>query len=69
MVERLRVWVYRPDIEAQARKINPHFVFNTSNERYFDVLDREKEVMEQYNKLREKTTKKVFNSKIEVPCE
>ena len=69
MAKGLEVWIYRPDIEAQARKINPHFVFNADNERYFDVLDRTKALQEKYGKMKEERDKKVCCSKIEVPYE
>lgn len=37
------IWIYRPDIEAAARRINRNFVYNGCGKAFFDVLEQKKD--------------------------
>ncbi len=61
------IWIYRPDYEAAARKINRNFVFNGRGKAYFDVLEQRNALKKQYSELLEKKRKDAADVKIEVP--
>ena len=60
------IWIYRPDIEAAARKINRNFVYNGRGKAFFDVLEQRSAENRQINELLEKQAKQP-PTKIEVP--
>ncbi len=60
------IWIYRPDIEATARKINRNFVYNGRGKAFWDVFDQRKALKEQINDILEKTRQQP-KTKIEVP--
>jgi hypothetical protein len=64
----MNVWIYRPDIEAQARKLNMNFVYNGNGTSYFDVLDKRNEIKRQIDEILEKRHHQP-KTKMEVPCE
>lgn len=51
------IWIYRPDIEAAARRINRNFVYNGCGKAFFDVLEQKKTENRQINELLEKKEK------------
>lgn len=69
MATGLKIWVYRPDIEAQDRKFNKYFVYNLQGEKYFDVLDRENVRKTQIQDLKDEIRKRVLDYTVEVPHE
>lgn len=60
------VWIYRPDIEATARKINRNFVYNGRCKAFWDVFEQRKDLNRQINDILEKTRQQP-KTKIEVP--
>lgn len=60
------IWIYRPDIEAAARKINRNFVYNGRGKAFWDVLEQRKAENREINEILEKKTK-LPPTKIEVP--
>lgn len=65
-MSRFDIWIYRPDIEAAARKINRNFVYNGRGRPFFDVLEQKKAESRQINDLLAKQAKQP-PTKIEVP--
>ena len=65
-MSRFDIWIYRPDIEAAARKINRNFVYNGRGRAFFDVLEQRKAENLQINDLLAKQAKQP-PTKIEVP--
>jgi hypothetical protein len=65
----MRVWIYRPDRELEARKINKDFCYNCNNKSYWDCFDEEKERRQAYLELLKKKRKEVGNISVSVPYE
>ncbi len=65
-MSRFDIWIYRPDIEAAARKINRNFVYNGRGRSFWDVWEQRKAENRQINELLEKQAKQP-PTKIEVP--
>lgn len=60
------IWIYRPDIEAAARRINRNFVYNGRGKGFFDTLEQRKIENQQLNELLKKK-RKLSPTKIIVP--
>lgn len=65
----MKVWIYRPDREAQDRKINRNYVYDCNNKPYWDCFDEEKERRQAYLELLKKKRKEVGNISVSVPYE
>lgn len=65
-MSRFDIWIYRPDIEAAARKINKNFVYNGRGRSFWDVWEQRKAESRQINELLAKQAKQP-PTKIEVP--
>lgn len=60
------IWIYRPDIEAAARKINRNFVYNGRGKAFWDVLEQRKAENREINEILQRLAKQP-PTKIEVP--
>lgn len=65
----MKIWIYRPDREAQARQINKDFLYNCRNKPYWDCFDEERERKGKIKEIREDIRHRVLKSKMEVPNE
>ena len=65
-MSRFDIWIYRPDIEAAARKINRNFVYNGRGRAFWDIWEQKKAESRQINELLAKQAK-LPPTKIEVP--
>ncbi len=61
------IWVYRPDIESNMRKINRNCLYNSRGENYFEVMDRRSELSKEIEKYKEQIRKSASETKMEVP--
>ena len=61
------VWIYRPDRESQARKINRNFVYNCHDTPYWAIFDAKNEIKKLKLEHKEKKRKEVCNISVEVP--
>lgn len=61
------IWVYRPDIESNMRKINRNCLYNSRGENYFEVMDRRSELSKEIEKHKEQIRKSASETKMEVP--
>lgn len=60
------IWVYRPDIESNMRKINRNCLYNSRGENYFEVMDRRSELSKEIEKYKEQIRKSASEIKMEV---
>ena len=60
------IWIYRPDIEAAARKINRNFVYNGRGKAFWGVLEQRKAENREINEILQRLAKQP-PTKIEVP--
>lgn len=65
----MRVWIYRPDRELEARKINKDFCYNCNNKPYWDWFDEEKAKGQAYVNRQKKKKVDVCKVRMEVPYE
>lgn len=61
------IWVYRPDIESNMRKLNRNCLYNSRGENYFEVMDRRSELSKEIEKYKEQIRKSASETKMEVP--
>lgn len=61
------IWVYRPDIESNMRKLNRNCLYNSRGENYFEVMDRRSELSKEIEKCKEQIRKSASETKMEVP--
>lgn len=63
----VKVWIYRPDVEWAACRINRNFLYNACRENYFEAMDRQAEMKKELERLKEKRRQAVMRTKMEVP--
>ena len=69
MIEKLDVWIYRPDKASEYRRINRDFLYNGKGETCSEIEERRENIKQQIKEHQEKISKKVLTLKMEVPNE
>lgn len=65
----MRVWIYRPDRELEACKINKDFCYDINDKSYRDWFNKEKAKWQAYIDRQKKKKADVCKVRMEVPYE